>query len=369
MKKDQQRTITKIVSLNSVRANALAVSFIKKTGLEVLNIVIKSSINNASSIVICNALKQRGHEVHISSLEGFPAKLQRSIRVGKSETVKTQTKLDKTSLFKRGNADVVIWPEREKIRIAQNASAQDEAHIRLESELFLSSLNYFFDDETFWINPLASYARAGLKPVQLLLAQEAGFRIPETLVSNNADDILHFVNNQKSGAIAKSFTTANWVEADDTFYFPTTVVTKDDIRDSIEEIQLCPTIYQERIHRNYEVRVTVMGRTTIAVKILTPPEGKVDSREHTQTGEFEIEAFELPLLIKEQCFKVMDALGLVFGCFDLIVDKNGNYIFLEVNNSGQFLWKETMNKNFPMLHIYTQFIESQDPHFIWNGNR
>ena len=32
--------------------------------------------------------------------------------------------------------------------------------------------------------------------------------------------------------------------------------------------------------------------------------------------------------------------GLMFGAFDFIVDQNGDWIFLEINPNGQWLWLE-----------------------------
>jgi len=36
----------------------------------------------------------------------------------------------------------------------------------------------------------------------------------------------------------------------------------------------------------------------------------------------------------------MNIMGLRYGAFDFIVDKSGDYFFLECNPSGQWLWLE-----------------------------
>ena len=36
-------------------------------------------------------------------------------------------------------------------------------------------------------------------------------------------------------------------------------------------------------------------------------------------------------------------LGLEFGAIDLIITPQGNYVFLEVNGNGQFLWAEHLS--------------------------
>jgi len=50
----------------------------------------------------------------------------------------------------------------------------------------------------------------------------------------------------------------------------------------------------------------------------------------------------------------MKDLGIVFGCFDLIVTPAGDYVFLELNEAGAFLWIE---EQLPELHLADAFCE------------
>ncbi|WKC46934.1 hypothetical protein [Pseudomonas veronii] len=50
----------------------------------------------------------------------------------------------------------------------------------------------------------------------------------------------------------------------------------------------------------------------------------------------------LPARVQELIMLLMRELGLVFGCFDLILTPEGEYIFLEVNPNGQWLWIESL---------------------------
>jgi hypothetical protein len=56
-----------------------------------------------------------------------------------------------------------------------------------------------------------------------------------------------------------------------------------------------------------------------------------------------VEATTLPRDVDHACRLLMKELGIVFGCFDFIVTPEGDYIFLEVNEMGQFLWIEEVN--------------------------
>ena len=46
----------------------------------------------------------------------------------------------------------------------------------------------------------------------------------------------------------------------------------------------------------------------------------------------------LPESIHKKIIDFMTKLGLVFGALDFIIKPNGEYIFLEVNPNGQWLW-------------------------------
>ena len=108
-----------------------------------------------------------------------------------------------------------------------------------------------------------------------------------------------------------------------------------------------------------------MGRTLIAAKI--------DSQKHEATREdwrsaqhlLEIAPFALPEEIAEKCRRYMRMAGLNFGCFDVIVTPEGEYVFLEVNQAGQFLWKEQRCPELPMLQAFCDFLIAADPDFLW----
>jgi glutathione synthase/RimK-type ligase-like ATP-grasp enzyme len=49
---------------------------------------------------------------------------------------------------------------------------------------------------------------------------------------------------------------------------------------------------------------------------------------------------ELPNNILSQCVSLLKILNLRFGAIDFILDKSGNFIFLEINPNGQWAWIE-----------------------------
>ena len=49
----------------------------------------------------------------------------------------------------------------------------------------------------------------------------------------------------------------------------------------------------------------------------------------------------------------------MFGCFDFAIDKNGQYIFLEINPQGQWLWGDYVNPGLNQLEAMAMFLMSK----------
>jgi hypothetical protein len=63
----------------------------------------------------------------------------------------------------------------------------------------------------------------------------------------------------------------------------------------------------------------------------------------------------------------MAQLGLSTASFDLMVDKEGRFIFSELNQAGQFLWLEAYGV--PALEAFSEFLISGDPNFVWQPTK
>ena len=78
-----------------------------------------------------------------------------------------------------------------------------------------------------------------------------------------------------------------------------------------------------------------------------------------------IEPYVLPNSLEQQIRAFMKKMGLVFGSLDFIVSEDHEYIFLEVNEQGQFLWIEDANPDIKMLDIFVNFLLSNSRTFKW----
>jgi hypothetical protein len=191
--------------------------------------------------------------------------------------------------------------------------------------------------DAFWVNPINARDRATSKPVQLVEAIQSGLVIPDTLCSNDPCKIRNFLRAHPDQTIYKGFHPARWHgRAGESILF-TSEIGLDDLPDD-EVLRLGPGIFQKRIDKAYELRVTVMGDYACSAKLLSQqhPDARIDWR--SAGKEVEVVSGELPDEIYDACRLMMSRLGIVFGCFDFAVTPQGQHVFLEVNEMGQFLW-------------------------------
>lgn len=120
----------------------------------------------------------------------------------------------------------------------------------------------------------------------------------------------------------------------------------------------------ELIPKDFELRVTAIGDHLFAAKILSQEtqDGRVDWRK--AYTELKMQPYTLPVKVAEACHLLIRRLGLVFGCFDLIVTPAGQHVFLEVNEMGQFLFVEKYTDQ-PLLDAFSEFLIQGVCGFSW----
>ena len=181
-----------------------------------------------------------------------------------------------------------------------------------------------------------SQERARNKILQLEAARACGWRIPRTVCTNNPSAV-----------------TATFERSDEVIYKPLTwlatetgevlfanVIPWSSFEAHANAIRVVPGIYQERIAKACEYRVTVVAGELFAVRIFSQARNdtKLDWRRNQFDVEYEV--CTLPDQVGTAITQVMNDLDLVFGAFDLIEDPAGEFVFLEVNPAGNWLWLE-----------------------------
>jgi glutathione synthase/RimK-type ligase-like ATP-grasp enzyme len=241
-----------------------------------------------------------------------------------------------------------------------------------DMEVVLSESNKFFDNillrmghaATRWVNhPYGDY-RCRNKATQLLTAQSLGFRIPESLIGNDAEDVRAFFARHPGGIIHKAFAPKMWKNEDGSRTTARTSLITSAHLASEFAVRACPGIYQEKIEKQHELRVTVMGETVFAAAIDSQRDGAtIDWRCEGGRGRTNLRATDIAPALAARCRALCRELGLSFGCIDLIVTPAEEVIFLEINCAGQFLFNELVDPTLPMLEAFCRYLagETIDP--------
>ncbi|MFF2482940.1 MvdC/MvdD family ATP grasp protein [Paenibacillus sp. NPDC058071] len=177
--------------------------------------------------------------------------------------------------------------------------------------------------------------RSENKLVQLNLAHRIGFRIPESLITNDNKSALHFI--KQDPAIVKPLATGRVKRGDTEWILQTNQV---DQTIPIEGLEISPSYFQKYIPKvNGEYRVTFVGDDVYTVRINS--NNPVDWRKKGSLNVYSVT--DIPKQLLFQCQALMKELSLEFAAFDFI--HNGEeFVFLEANPNGQWLWLEQILK-------------------------
>lgn len=183
-----------------------------------------------------------------------------------------------------------------------------------------------------WMNPRAADAAAHHKPLQWTVAQSLGLKLPRTRVTTNAQAAREFIERVRPGRVVfKAFLAAacEWRE--------TRLIEQEDL-DRLDLVRYAPVIFQEYVP-GVDLRITLVGDNIHAAEIdARGTSYEVDMR--MVVGESRMNAVTLPPALQSRLRALQQRLGLVYGAVDMRRTADGQYVFLEVNPAGQWLFVE-----------------------------
>lgn len=305
-------------------------------------------------------LQQMGIRPSIWYWEDFPRLGQASYSIGTDSA--PAASVDLGDAQPQGAFDVVWLRRMGKITPMDGAHPDDLPVITQASEHFVRAvLPYLGHAGTRWINEYYANDACENKLRQLALARECGFAIPDTLIGNSVEAVRAFFDKHDGRIIHKSFAPAQWSNADGSRTVANTSPVSREHLQSEYAVRACPGIYQQRIEKRHELRVTVMGQAAIAALIDSQRDGpSIDWRTQGGRGMTNLHATALAPELEQQCVQYCARLGVAFGCIDLIVKPDGSVVFLEINRWGQFLFNEIADPAIPMLDAFCRFLAFGD---------
>lgn len=177
------------------------------------------------------------------------------------------------------------------------------------------------------------YMQNSNKLINLFLANQIGFDIPDTLVTENIDEVNSFC--QTKNKITK--TISNSIDLYSSKYIYKLYTSKINRKFSSQK-KIGLSLIQTMSKKLFEIRVFFLGGECYSMAIFSQKNSKtkVDYRNYDTNKENRAVPFEIPTDIKMKIIFLMEKLKLTSGSLDFIVTHDLNYIFLEVNPIGQF---------------------------------
>lgn len=239
------------------------------------------------------------------------------------------------------------WYRRPLPPIIDNQISAEHAK-KFSLEESTEFLNFLWNNlECFWVNHPLAIRKAESKILQLRLASECGLAIPKTLMTNDPKKVEEFYK-LSDGLVASKVLGRGEVEYQKDYYFIYTHKLSPEDQQNFSAVRFAPVIFQKYINKLTEIRVTVFGETVFACEIYSQDSDK--TREDWRHYDFEKvkhKIHKLPSEIEKSCIELTKHLNLKFGAIDFILSPSGEYIFLELNPNGQWLWIEKLI-NLPM---------------------
>lgn len=190
----------------------------------------------------------------------------------------------------------------------------------------------------YWVSPLFSIRQAENKIYQLDVAKSIGFVIPESIVTNDYDEFIHFYERNDRNCIIKPIKSGLIKDKTGSKVIFTNSLS--DIPISKKEFEMSPNYIQKRIQKKGDIRVTMVGDKIFATFIHSQDENQTKTDWRRGENELKHTRIELPDSINDKCNELMSKLNLRFGAIDLIMDEAGQFTFLEINPNGQWAWIE-----------------------------
>ncbi|MDD2191065.1 MAG: grasp-with-spasm system ATP-grasp peptide maturase [Bacteroidales bacterium] len=180
---------------------------------------------------------------------------------------------------------------------------------------------------SYWLNkPKYNYPN---KLEQLYIAKQLGFNTPNTIISTNKNNVQEFSN-----LITKSLRSGIRYNIKGEIYSSYTSRLKKELLANDFFISL----FQEEIEKELELRVFYLDGKCYTIAILSQnnKQTEVDYRQYDHSNANRNELYNLPNELEDLIVKFMDRMNLQTGSLDFILNRKGDYIFLEVNPSGQY---------------------------------
>lgn len=280
---------------------------------------------------VVTEIERLGGEAVVADLSRFPRQAQLNVRYTCCGERSFEL-VDGASSLELSQFEAAWWRRPQMPGISDEIASQTHRLFASnESQEALAGLWHALD--VFWVNDPARDHVAHRKITQLRVAQDTGLRIPDTLITNDPNKARLFADRHGyTNVIYKAFSAFEdaWRE--------TRLLRTEELQ-LLEHVQYAPVIFQEYIEAVYDLRITVIGNEIFPAAIHSQEtEYPIDFRMDMASAR--VEPVEIPERVQRLLLEYMVRLGLVYGAIDMRLRPDGEYVFLEINPAGQWLFIE-----------------------------
>lgn len=282
---------------------------------------------------VAHALTERGVKTFRFDTDRFPREVRISAHLGAQGFSYT---VEDGATVCRADAVRAVWAR--KIWPPQLDEKLDPKFRGMCLRECVAALQGFLDGlhGARWINERTREADAENKLLQLRLAQEAGLRIPRTLLTNDAEQARDFFRQNGGAIVAKLLAPVSFSMDVSSAFVYTNEVSEADLEEA-RGLRHSPMVFQERIPKSLELRIAyVAGRYFVgALDASRSAGGQIDWRRATPE-ECQWQHASIPPELQTRLSTLMCKLQLAYGAIDLIRTPAGEHVFLEVNPGGEW---------------------------------
>jgi ATP-GRASP peptide maturase of grasp-with-spasm system len=191
---------------------------------------------------------------------------------------------------------------------------------------FLSSLKY----------SLGNFYNTDINKLWALkCAKDVGLETPNTLITNNKNEILDFCQKMNDIITKPISEVANFSNNENK---ELRLYTKKLTPGNINHLNFFYSKVQQEIIKKYELRSFFIDKKLYTMAIFSQKDNKtkIDFRNYNKLNPNRNVPFKLPDAIEDKLLELMDKLNLKTGSIDLIYGIDRKYYFLEINPVGQF---------------------------------
>lgn len=186
-----------------------------------------------------------------------------------------------------------------------------------------------------------------LKPYQQIIAARAGFKVPSSIVTDSKIDAVHFAGEARDGIIMKSLSGTKVKPPFEGDYIPYNVMTMriseaDILEATDEEVGYCPHFLQHEVIKAYELRIVIVNGDIIPFKVDSQSRSISEVDWRKGLGLVSFSPSELTEGLQRQIEDFMILSGLFCGSMDIVVDRDGQAWFLEINPEGAWGWLDDL---------------------------